>query len=176
MVASFYACAPEHAPSNGYYFEVRAAANGDIEATVYHATRAGSGLIGISVGVGDWIVGTEYGIEALKHEVFESRFEVIDGVTWVMSNPSVNDAFRADPATGERPYNKSGSAAFWCATCQTVNGCGEHCVFKCATCGRATWWRDGGADDHPEDCSECWNAKHEHGAAATFATGKTVAP
>lgn len=48
------------------------------------------------------------------------------------------------------------AAMFRCNSCETVSGCEKHSVFKCGTCGRATYWKDGAADDRPGDCSDCW--------------------
>lgn len=48
-------------------------------------------------------------------------------------------------------------ARFKCDSCRTSDGCEEHYVFKCETCGKATHWSDGGDDDRPMDCSECWS-------------------
>lgn len=47
---------------------------------------------------------------------------------------------------------------FECLDCATVDGCDMHRVFKCESCERPTHWRDGGDDERPNDCSDCWLA------------------
>jgi len=47
---------------------------------------------------------------------------------------------------------------FHCDSCRTPEGCEEHRIFMCASCGEATRWSDGGDDDRPNDCSDCWHA------------------
>jgi hypothetical protein len=38
----------------------------------------------------------------------------------------------------------------------TADGCETRQRFTCALCGKLVPWSDGGADDRPMDCSECW--------------------
>ena len=47
---------------------------------------------------------------------------------------------------------------FRCKDCETTAGCDKHELFRCVTCGKPTPWSDGGADDRPGDCSDCWLA------------------
>lgn len=167
MVRDFYRLAPELAPTNDYMIEVRAGYTGASEVYVYTAPAPGTGRIGVIVKEGDWIIGTEYGIETLSPEVFGVRFEVTH------ERERAGDGSDClNTKVAHWAHSEVVRAAFLCDSCRTVDGCSKHYVFKCGSCARPTWWRDGGADEHPGDCADCWNAKHEHGAAATFATGK----
>lgn len=51
------------------------------------------------------------------------------------------------------------AASFKCGRCRTTAGCERHRTFKCQECKRPTHWDDGGADERPNDCSDCWLAK-----------------
>jgi hypothetical protein len=35
------------------------------------------------------------------------------------------------------------------------------CTYVCGTCKQLTPYESGGADEFPNDCDECWNAKQE---------------
>ncbi len=43
-----------------------------------------------------------------------------------------------------------------CMACSTADGCEKHQRFTCASCGKRVPWSDGGADDRPMECAECW--------------------
>ena len=49
-------------------------------------------------------------------------------------------------------------AMFKCSECRTTDGCEDHYVFACQTCGQPTRWSDGGDDERPNECSNCWYA------------------
>jgi hypothetical protein len=51
-----------------------------------------------------------------------------------------------------------------CAACSTVDGCEKHQLFTCSSCGKLAPWLDGGADERPMDCSECW-CRYVHGSS-----------
>jgi hypothetical protein len=51
-----------------------------------------------------------------------------------------------------------------CAACSTADGCKKHWLFTCSSCGKLTSWLDGGADERPTDCSECW-CRYVHGSS-----------
>lgn len=46
-----------------------------------------------------------------------------------------------------------------CAACSTSDGCAEHRMFTCASCGKAKPWDDG--VDSEDVCTECWLIAHD---------------
>ena len=44
-----------------------------------------------------------------------------------------------------------------CEGCLTPEGCPEHRLFTCASCGKLTSWSDASDDERSDDCSECWS-------------------
>lgn len=70
----------------------------------------------------------------------------------------IEDGAAHDPDEDEEPGDAT------CQPCGTSDGCNKHKIFTCATCKRLTHWRDGAADDCPDDCSDCWAAKHPDAA------------
>jgi len=43
-----------------------------------------------------------------------------------------------------------------CEVCSTPEGCPEHRLFTCASCGKLVPWSDAADDERTDDCSECW--------------------
>lgn len=43
-----------------------------------------------------------------------------------------------------------------CEGCSTPEGCPEHRLFTCASCGKLAPWSDATDDERGNDCSECW--------------------
>lgn len=45
-----------------------------------------------------------------------------------------------------------------CKECATAEGCSEHMLFTCSSCGKRVPWSDAADDERPLDCSDCWSA------------------
>lgn len=43
-----------------------------------------------------------------------------------------------------------------CGECASSEGCSEHRLFTCASCGKRVSWSDAADDESPNDCSGCW--------------------
>jgi DNA-directed RNA polymerase subunit RPC12/RpoP len=46
--------------------------------------------------------------------------------------------------------------ALTCEECSTPEGCSEHRLFTCVSCGKQVSWSDADDDERPNDCSTCW--------------------
>lgn len=49
-----------------------------------------------------------------------------------------------------------GASTLTCEECSTPEGCSEHRLFTCASCGKQAPWSDADDDERPNDCSRCW--------------------
>lgn len=63
-----------------------------------------------------------------------------------------------------------------CSACDTSDGCEQHRMFTCAKCGKRVSWNDGGDDEAPDACSDCWlAAQPEYATALTEKFDQTEA-